>query len=115
MKFPKKPSITNWIEMFINQTDEIKVTNDRKAGSASQQAVRPAKMPSGKKCIYMSNQECTLPASTPFSLCKSCPYGYMYCFGAVVKNVYTKIIGIASFLINTGMALPDIFNKDKEK
>jgi hypothetical protein len=47
-----------------------------------------------KRCIYMSDEECILPA-TPFILCKACPYGYIHCFGAVVKNVYKKIIGIS--------------------
>lgn len=56
----------------------------------------PSKKPgSGKKrCIYMREEECILPY-TPFVLCKTCPYGYIYCFGAVVKNVYKKVIGIS--------------------
>ena len=52
-----------------------------------------------KRCIYMREEECTIPY-TPFTLCKTCPYGYIYCFGAVVNNLYKKIVGIAMFFMN---------------
>ena len=52
-----------------------------------------------KRCIYMREEECAIPI-TPFTLCKTCPYGYIYCFGAVVNNLYKKIVGIAMFFMN---------------
>ncbi|MFA5104048.1 MAG: hypothetical protein WC527_02610 [Candidatus Margulisiibacteriota bacterium] len=52
-----------------------------------------------KRCLYMREEECTIP-DTPFTLCKTCPYGYIHCLKAVVKNIYKKIVGIAIFFKN---------------
>ncbi len=82
----------------------------------------PAKGPAkpdknGKRCMFMNWENCHIPY-TPFSLCKTCPYGYIYCFSAVVQNVYKKIVGIAVFFVNSGIEMPSLFSggrKDTDK
>ena len=64
------------------------------------------KKSTGKMCIYMNNTECVPTAG--FKLCKTCPYGYIYCFGIMVGNVYKKIIGLAINMFNRDRETPGI-------
>ncbi|MCX5749599.1 MAG: hypothetical protein NTZ10_05095 [Candidatus Saganbacteria bacterium] len=63
---------------------------------------------SPKKCIYLTDTECTAPGSL-FEVCKTCPYGYIYCFGDIVKNVYRKTVGFTIDLLNKEISLNSIF------
>lgn len=88
--------------MLTEEVKNIKLTGARNSEMASHPPKKPAA--GGKKCIYMREENCVLPY-TPFTLCKTCPYGYIYCFGAVVKNVYGKIVGLAGLFFRVNRRL----------
>jgi len=71
----------------ITKNPEPKQAENKTAGN-------PVKRSGGKMCKYLCNTECVAPSAW-FEICKTCPYGYIYCFGAIVKNIYQKTIGLA--------------------
>jgi|GEM_PF-4101266 len=75
---------------------EIKaVEKDREVSGAGIRNKEPqAKSSLAKKCKYLAGTDCVAPSAW-FEICKTCPYGYIYCFGAVVKNLYQKTVGLA--------------------
>jgi hypothetical protein len=54
-----------------------------------------------KKCIYDFLKDCN-PLEEPFDICKSCPFGYLYCIGGLVRNFYQKVIGMAINILGSG-------------
>lgn len=93
MKFQKNAPITIRQEQML--TEELTRTQkipDSGTPPAPHGTAKPGR--NRKPCIYMNDEDCVLPA-TPFILCRACPYGYIHCFGTVVKNLYKKIIGIS--------------------
>lgn len=98
MKFLKNPSISIGQElMLVDILTKPNRVSKTEEGLIAHMAEKPQKK--RKRCIYMREEECAIP-NTPFTLCKTCPFGYIYCFGAVVNNLYKKIVGIAMFFMN---------------
>ena len=54
----------------------------------------PVKKSGAKPCKYLCDTECVAPSAW-FEICKTCSYGYIYCFGSIVKNIYKKTVGLA--------------------
>lgn len=65
-----------------------------------------------KECIYYPDIEC---APGKYSMCENCPYGYMCCIPAVIKNVYQKIIGLTMMFLNQDVTLKKLLNKFSKK
>ncbi len=97
--------------MLTEELTKLKSTSKNEMNPPAHGTAKPEKK--GKRCIYMRDEECAIPY-TPFTLCKTCPYGYIYCFGEIVKNVYNKIVGIAVFFVNTGVDMPALFSGGKK-
>ena len=77
----------------ITKNPEPKQTENKTAGG-------PVKKSGVKLCKYLSDTQCVVPAAW-FEICKTCPYGYIYCFGAIVKNIYQKTIGLAINILSS--------------
>ena len=75
---------------------EIKAVSKDRAPSEmdSRTGIQPAKKPASKQCKYLAGTDCVAPSAW-FELCKTCPYGYIYCFGAIVSNLFQKTVGLA--------------------
>ncbi len=52
-----------------------------------------------RKCILDPTLTCIAP-NCHYAICAKCPYGYLYSFSGLVRNIYRKIIGLAMFWMN---------------
>ena len=96
-----------------------KTVLDRKIQNAAQsaQAEQPGMKsgPGGRKCIYFENTACS-PSFSSFEVCSTCPYGYVYCFSKVVKNVYQKVVSFAVEMLRKEISFDSlIVKKIKDK
>jgi len=73
-------------------------------------------VPSKKKrrCIYAPDGQCSAPGMF-FEVCKTCPYGYIYCFSDIVKNLFGKIVGSAIRMLGQERNIADIFKDPRDR
>jgi hypothetical protein len=76
----------------ITKNPEPKQADNKTAGG-------PVKKDGSRPCKYLHSTKCIAPFRW-FEICKTCPYGYIYCFEAIVKNIFKKTIGLAISILS---------------